>query len=60
MPGARLVRVHDGHNLARVNRGVVLTDAVEWVPLSEVAGRLAYADERQLLANLPPSLLERA
>ncbi|HEX2498460.1 MAG TPA: NUDIX hydrolase [Actinomycetes bacterium] len=35
-------------------------DAVEWVPLSEVAGRLAYADERQLLTKLPPYLLERA
>lgn len=34
-------------------------DAVEWVPLSEVAGRLAYADERQLLTKLPPYLLER-
>lgn len=35
-------------------------DVVEWVPLSEVAGRLAYADERQLLTKLPPHLLERA
>jgi 8-oxo-dGTP pyrophosphatase MutT (NUDIX family) len=34
-------------------------DAVAWVPLSEVAGRLAYADERQLLTKLPPYLLER-
>jgi len=40
--------------------GDIEIDAVEWVPLSEVAGRLAYADERQLLAKLPPSLLERA
>ncbi|MCI0686757.1 MAG: NUDIX hydrolase [Sporichthyaceae bacterium] len=35
-------------------------DAVEWVPLPEVAGRLAYADERQLLDKLPPSMVERA
>lgn len=35
-------------------------DAVEWVPLIEVGDRLAYADERGLLARLPPSLVEQA
>ncbi len=32
--------------------------AVEWVPLDEAAGRLAYADERGLLDRLPPELRE--
>ena len=26
-------------------------DAIEWIPLTEVSARLAYADERQLLTK---------
>jgi 8-oxo-dGTP pyrophosphatase MutT (NUDIX family) len=33
---------------------------VAWVPLEEVAGRLAYADERRLLARVPELLPETA
>jgi 8-oxo-dGTP pyrophosphatase MutT (NUDIX family) len=42
--------------------GGILSDAdlevakVAWVPLDEVAGRLAHADERHLMANVPTLL----
>ena len=46
--------------------GLVLSDAdvevseVAWVPLGEVAARLAYADERRLLDRVPDLLAETA
>ena len=46
--------------------GLVLSDAdvevseVAWVPLPEVASRLAYADERRLLDRVPDLLAETA
>ena len=46
--------------------GLELSDAdlevseVAWVPLAEVAGRLAYADERRLLEKVPDLLAETA
>ena len=33
---------------------------VAWVPLTEVASRLAYADERRLLERVPDLLAETA
>jgi hypothetical protein len=33
---------------------------VAWVPLTEVAARLAYADERRLLDRVPDLLAETA
>jgi 8-oxo-dGTP pyrophosphatase MutT (NUDIX family) len=33
---------------------------VAWVPLTEVTGRLAYADERRLLDKVPDLLAETA
>lgn len=38
----------------------VEVDEVAWVPLTEVAGRLAYDTERKLLATLPEQLGSRA
>ncbi|MCM3887397.1 NUDIX hydrolase [Frankia sp. R82] len=38
----------------------VEVDAVTWVPLIEVAERLAYADERRLLDEVPVVLAETA
>jgi 8-oxo-dGTP pyrophosphatase MutT (NUDIX family) len=35
-------------------------DEVAWVPLSEVTGRLAYADERRLLERVPELLADTA
>lgn len=46
--------------------GLELSDAdievseVAWVPLDDVAARLAYADERRLLARVPALLAETA
>jgi 8-oxo-dGTP pyrophosphatase MutT (NUDIX family) len=46
--------------------GLVLSDEdvevseVAWVPLTEVASRLAYADERRLLERVPDLLAETA
>ncbi len=46
--------------------GLVLSDAdvevseVAWVPLDELAARLAYADERRLLERVPVLLAETA
>ena len=46
--------------------GLVLSDAdvevseVAWVPLAEVAARLAYADERRLVERVPDLLAETA
>ena len=46
--------------------GLVLSDEdvevseVAWVPLTEVAARLAYADERRLLERVPDLLAETA
>jgi 8-oxo-dGTP pyrophosphatase MutT (NUDIX family) len=46
--------------------GLVLSDEdvevseVAWVPLTEVAARLAYADERRLLERIPDLLAETA
>jgi 8-oxo-dGTP pyrophosphatase MutT (NUDIX family) len=46
--------------------GLELSDAdaevseVAWVPLSAVAGRLAYADERRLLERVPALLADTA
>ncbi|MDQ3503431.1 MAG: NUDIX hydrolase, partial [Actinomycetota bacterium] len=46
--------------------GLELSDAdvevseVAWVPLAELAGRLAYADERRLLERVPALLAETA
>jgi 8-oxo-dGTP pyrophosphatase MutT (NUDIX family) len=34
--------------------------AVEWVPLQELGGRLAYADERRLAAEVPRLLADSA
>jgi len=33
-------------------------DEVEWVPLADLMGRLAYADERRLLARVPDLLAD--
>jgi 8-oxo-dGTP pyrophosphatase MutT (NUDIX family) len=35
-------------------------DEVEWVPLADVASRLAYADERRLVEQVPKLLAETA
>jgi 8-oxo-dGTP pyrophosphatase MutT (NUDIX family) len=35
-------------------------DEVAWVPLPDVAGRLAYSDERRLLTRVPALLAETA
>ena len=46
--------------------GLELSDAdvevseVAWVPLEELAARLAYADERRLLERVPALLAETA
>jgi 8-oxo-dGTP pyrophosphatase MutT (NUDIX family) len=46
--------------------GLELSDAdvevseVAWVPLTDVASRLAYADERRLLERVPDLLAETA
>jgi hypothetical protein len=46
--------------------GLVLSDEdvevseVAWVPLEDVAARLAYADERRLLDRVPALLAETA
>jgi 8-oxo-dGTP pyrophosphatase MutT (NUDIX family) len=46
--------------------GLVLSDEdvevseVAWIPLPELAGRLAYADERRLLERVPDLLAETA
>jgi len=59
-------RVHKTvHHFLLLARGGELSDAdlevseVAWVPLTEVAGRLAYADERRLIALVPALLAER-
>ena len=33
---------------------------VAWVPLSQIAGRLAYADERRLISKIPRLLADTA
>ena len=38
----------------------VEVEEVEWVPLSELSGRLAYADERRLVERVPELLAESA
>jgi 8-oxo-dGTP pyrophosphatase MutT (NUDIX family) len=35
-------------------------EQVEWVPLTEVSGRLAYADERRLVEQVPGLLADSA
>jgi 8-oxo-dGTP pyrophosphatase MutT (NUDIX family) len=56
-------RVHKTvHHHLLLATGGVLSDAdpevaeVAWVPLAEVAGRLAHADERRLVAHVPELL----
>lgn len=56
-------RVHKTvHHHLLLAIGGVLSDAdpevakVAWVPLAEVAGRLAHADERRLVAHVPELL----
>jgi ADP-ribose pyrophosphatase YjhB (NUDIX family) len=48
--------VADGGELSDADIEVV---AVDWVPLQEVAQRLAYADERRLLAQVAGLLADR-
>ncbi|MDO9486118.1 MAG: NUDIX hydrolase [Actinomycetota bacterium] len=49
-----LLSAHGGE-LSDADREVV---EVAWVPLDEVAGRLAYADERKLMEKVPELLAE--
>lgn len=58
-------RVHKTvHHFLLTAHGGELSDAdrevveVAWVPLDEVAGRLAYADERKLMEKVPALLAE--
>ncbi|MBE3204328.1 NUDIX hydrolase [Frankia sp. CH37] len=58
-------RVHKTvHHFLLVRTGGALSDddieveEVAWVPLAEVADRLAYADERRLLDEIPTILAE--
>lgn len=60
-------RVHKTvHHFLLLRSGGELSDAdmevteVAWVPLSEVGARLAYADERRLVARVPDLLAESA
>jgi len=60
-------RVHKTvHHFLLLQRGGELSDAdievteVAWVPLEEVSGRLAYADERRLVALVPDLLTDPA
>ena len=47
------------HGLALSDEDVEVSE-VAWVPLPEVSGRLAYADERRLLERVPDLLAETA
>ena len=47
------------HGLELSDEDVEVSE-VEWVPLAEVATRLAYADERRLLERVPDLLAETA
>jgi ADP-ribose pyrophosphatase YjhB (NUDIX family) len=47
----------DGGELSSAD---VEVDEVEWVPLTELHGRLEYADERRLLDRLPELLTDTA
>lgn len=58
-------RVHKTvhHYLLRAESGELSTadievDDVDWVPLAEVTARLAYADERRLMAQVPDLLAD--
>lgn len=60
-------RVHKTvHHFLLVARSGALSDAdievaeVAWVPLCDVAGRLAYADERRLIDQVPDLLADTA
>ena len=53
------------HFLLAADSGELSDDDIEvaevaWVPLPQIAGRLAYADERALLARIPALLPETA
>jgi hypothetical protein len=54
------------HHYLLLARGGELSDAdveveqVEWVPLAELADRLAYADERALLDRIPQLVADSA
>lgn len=54
-----LTAVDPVHGLELSDEDVEVSE-VEWVPLGEVAGRLAYADERRLLDRVPDLLAETA
>ncbi|WP_329248744.1 NUDIX domain-containing protein [Actinoallomurus sp. NBC_01490] len=63
-PPSRDRRVHKTvHHHLLLATGGILSDAdpevaeVAWVPLAEVAGRLAHADERRLVAHVPEILV---
>ncbi|HVE98913.1 MAG TPA: NUDIX hydrolase [Mycobacteriales bacterium] len=60
-------RIHKTvHHFLLAAEGGELSDAdievaeVAWVPLAEIGGRLAYADERALLARIPALLADTA
>ena len=54
-----LLAVDPEHGLELSDADVEVSE-VAWVPLAEVAGRLAYADERRLLEKVPDLLAETA
>ncbi len=54
-----LFAVDPVHGLELSDEDVEVSE-VAWVPLGEVAGRLAYADERRLLDRVPELLAESA
>ena len=54
-----LVAVDPVHGLELSDEDVEVSE-VAWVPLPEVAARLAYADERRLLDRVPDLLAESA
>ena len=60
-------RIHKTvHHFLLIAQGGELSDEdieveqVEWVPLGELAGRLAYADERRLVAQVPALIADSA
>lgn len=54
-----LVAADPVHGLELSDEDVEVSE-VAWVPLGEVAGRLAYADERRLLERVPGLLADTA
>ena len=54
-----LLAVDTGNGLVLSDEDVEVSE-VAWVPVGEIAGRLAYADERRLLEKIPDLLAETA